>query len=99
MTRYLFGDLLSTLWEDTEAQVHLFFKCPFARVFWFGYPSQLDVMSVEGEDFLMCWKWLLGKYGEVREGDRLMRGWFMDYGGFESVGITWFLRRLWWSLE
>ncbi|XP_050141084.1 uncharacterized protein LOC126617057 [Malus sylvestris] len=59
--------------DDMETQVHLFFKCSFARVFWFGSPLQLDVVSVEGEDFLACWNWLLKKYGVAEEGDRLMR--------------------------
>lgn len=38
--------------DDVETQVHLFFKCSFTRIFWFGSPLQLDVVSVEGGDFL-----------------------------------------------
>lgn len=53
--------------EDIETQVHIFFKCPFSRVFWFGSPLQLIVMLVEGDDFLACWKWMSAKYGAVEE--------------------------------
>ncbi|KAM2634685.1 hypothetical protein EV1_025134 [Malus domestica] len=59
--------------EDTETHVHLFFKCSFARVFWFGSPLQLDVNLVEGDDFLECWKWLWKKYSDEVEADKLMR--------------------------
>lgn len=50
--------------QDMETQVHLFFCCPFARVFWFGSPLQLGVTMVVGGDFMECWKWLCKKYGE-----------------------------------
>ncbi|TQD68687.1 hypothetical protein C1H46_045780 [Malus baccata] len=59
--------------NEGETQVHLFFKCPYARVFWFGSPLQMDVVSVEGEDFLECWKWLCRKYGLEVEGVQFMR--------------------------
>lgn len=59
--------------EDVETQVHLFFHCPFAGVFWFGSLLQLDVMKVEGGDFLECWKWICKKYGEAKETKQLMR--------------------------
>ena len=29
--------------EEVETQFHIFFRCPFARAFWFGSPLQLDV--------------------------------------------------------
>lgn len=53
--------------------MHLFFKCPFARVFWFSSPLQLDVGTVEGGDFLQCWKGLCNKYGGEKESDQLLR--------------------------
>lgn len=52
--------------------MHLFFHCLFARVFWFGSPLQLDVLTVEGGDFLECWKWLCKKYDEVMDTEQLM---------------------------
>ncbi|XP_070668847.1 uncharacterized protein [Malus domestica] len=58
---------------DVETQVHLFFRCLFARVFWFGSPFQLDVTTVVGGDFMECWKWLCKKYGEEGEASDLMR--------------------------
>lgn len=30
--------------EDMKTLVHLFFKCSFTRIFWFGSPLQLDVV-------------------------------------------------------
>ena len=60
--------------EDTETHVHLFFKCPFARVLvWISFAIGCHVGG-GGGGFLTCWKWLVGKYGGVGEGDRLMRG-------------------------
>lgn len=38
--------------ENVETQVHLFFKCSFAKVFWFGSLLQLDANLVKGSDFL-----------------------------------------------
>lgn len=58
---------------EVETQVHIFFRCPFARVFWFGSPLQLDVAMVVGEDFLECWNWLCAKYGKDGEPSDLMR--------------------------
>lgn len=59
--------------DDVETQVHLFFKCSFTRIFWFGSLLQLDVVSVEGGDFLECWKWINRKYSVEVEADKLMR--------------------------
>ncbi|KAB2628840.1 hypothetical protein D8674_033635 [Pyrus ussuriensis x Pyrus communis] len=46
---------------------------PFARVFWFGSPLQLDVALVVGEDFLAYWKWLCAKYEGEGETNDLIR--------------------------
>lgn len=46
--------------SEEESQVHLFFHCPFIRVFWLGSPLQLDVTKVVGEIL-----WLVGS-GYVR---------------------------------
>lgn len=59
--------------REEETQVHLFFRCPFASVFWFGSLLQLDMTMVEGEDFMECWKWLSRKYGEEKKAMDLMR--------------------------
>ncbi|XP_048447588.1 uncharacterized protein LOC125480616 [Pyrus x bretschneideri] len=59
--------------DEDETQVHLFFRCPFARVFWFSSRLQLDVGTVEGGDFLQCWKGLCNKYGGEKESDQLLR--------------------------
>ncbi|KAL6289403.1 hypothetical protein ACE6H2_006913 [Prunus campanulata] len=48
--------------QETETQVHLFFKCEFARVLWFASPLQLDPCQILGEDFSGCWEHLLKKY-------------------------------------
>ncbi|XP_050104673.1 uncharacterized protein LOC126584279 [Malus sylvestris] len=59
--------------EEVETQVHLFFRCPFVRVFWFGSPLQLDVVTVEGGDFLECWKSLCNKFGDLQDAGHFIR--------------------------
>lgn len=44
---------LCSLHEETE--VYLFFKCEFARVFWFVCWLQLDIHRLEEDDFLSIW--------------------------------------------
>lgn len=78
--------------DDVETQVHLFFRCPFARIFWFGSPFQLDVTMIVGEDFLESWNWLCNKYGEEGEVGDLMR--WVVCGGYGSVGIVWCFEKI-----
>lgn len=47
---------------DGESQVHVFFRCEHAIVFWFASPLQVDVLQLNGEEFSECWKSLLNKY-------------------------------------
>lgn len=39
-----------------ESPSHLFFKCDFARAFWFGSPLQLDSKALQGTSFLDVWE-------------------------------------------
>ncbi|BFG21532.1 hypothetical protein CerSpe_078060 [Prunus speciosa] len=48
--------------HEGESQVHLFFRCEHARVFWFGSSLQLDVLQLVGEEFSECWESILKKY-------------------------------------
>ncbi|CAB4310240.1 unnamed protein product [Prunus armeniaca] len=48
--------------QEGESQVHVFFKCEFARLLWFASPIQLDPCHILGKDFIVCWENLLKKY-------------------------------------
>ncbi|VVA41757.1 PREDICTED: reverse mRNAase [Prunus dulcis] len=56
-----------------ETEVHLFFRCEIARLFWFASPLQLDAHGVKGEDFLSCWEWLLQKFAQVDQMDEILQ--------------------------
>lgn len=59
-----------------ETQVHLFFKCEFASVFWFPSPLQLDVTMVAGEDFISIWQHVVKTLTSSKLGDEV-RQWFV----------------------
>lgn len=59
--------------QEDETQVHLFFRCEFARAFWFACPIQLDTTTVEGGDFASCWDFLRGKYADCDKPGELMQ--------------------------
>ncbi|XP_021800524.1 uncharacterized protein LOC110744812 [Prunus avium] len=59
--------------DNGETEVHLFFRCEIARLFWFATPLQLDVLGVDGEDFLSCWECLLQKFAQVDQIDEILQ--------------------------
>ncbi|XP_020421443.1 uncharacterized protein LOC109949733 [Prunus persica] len=59
--------------NNGKTEVHLFFRCEIARLFWFASPSHLDVHGVEGEDFLSCWECLLQKFAQVEKMDEILQ--------------------------
>ncbi|CAL9013929.1 unnamed protein product [Prunus brigantina] len=59
--------------REGESQVHLFFTCEFARLFWFASPLQLDPSLVVGEDFIRCWANLLSKYEQVEHYSEILQ--------------------------
>lgn len=48
--------------KDGGSQLHLFFKCEFARALWYACPLQLDTTTIMGTNFALCWAYLEEKY-------------------------------------
>ncbi|BFG30155.1 hypothetical protein CerSpe_164290 [Prunus speciosa] len=59
--------------QERESQVHIFFRCEYARLFWFASSMQLDVPQIEGTDFRACWDNLLRKYGRVEHCNEILQ--------------------------
>ncbi|CAL2239591.1 unnamed protein product [Prunus armeniaca] len=58
---------------EGESQVHIFFRCEHARVFWFGSSIQLDASQLIGEEFSECWDNLLQKYEKHRNSQEILQ--------------------------
>lgn len=73
--------------EAMEAHVHLFVQCPFARVFLFGSPIQLDLVLVKGVIFWIAGSSFVENIMIMWRVENYCGGLYVVFGEFGSVEI------------
>ncbi|KAI5344244.1 hypothetical protein L3X38_012121 [Prunus dulcis] len=64
--------------SEGESVMHLFFKCEFARAFWFASSLQLDTRKLRSATFDGCWTELMHLYGQDEHADLVLQ--WIAYG-------------------